>query len=253
MSFEESLIFHPRPYPEGEWQPANVSFEDAWIQAPDGVRLNGWFAEAKQSRAVVLYAHGNAGNITSREWVLSLYRDRLGASVLIFDYRGFGRSEGVPSEPGILADARAARRWLAERTGVAEREIVLVGNSLGGAVMVDLAARNGARGLVLENTFSSLPEVAASHLKVVPVRWLMKTRLDSLAKIRDYHGPLLQTHGDADQVVPFALGKSLFKAANEPKEFIPAAGGGHNDPPAREYVIALDRFLGSLPVHSLAP
>ena len=100
---------------------------------------------------------------------------------------------------------------------------------------------------MLENTFSSLPDVAAGHFRILPVGRMMTTRLDSLSKIRDYHGPLLQTHGDADQVVPFALGKRLFAAANPPKKFIPVPGGGHNDPPSREFLAALDEFLETLP------
>lgn len=199
VSLEESLIFHPQRYPDGQWEPAGFSFEDAWFQAPDGVRLHGWFAEAEQPRAVVLYAHGNAGNVTSRRWVLQLYRDRLHASILVFDYRGYGRSEGSPSE------------------------------------------------VVLENTFTSLPDVAASHAGLLPLHWLMRTRLDSLAKIRHYHGPLLQAHGDADRVIPFNLGKRLFEAANEPKEFVRIAGADHNDPPPPVYLLALQRFLHSLP------
>jgi uncharacterized protein len=247
MTFEESLIFHPRPFSDGRWPAADPNIEEATFQTPDGLRLNGWFAEAKQPRAVVLFAEGNAGNLTSRRWVLDLFRNQLGTSVLIFDYRGYGKSEGSPTEAGILTDARAARRWLAQRAGVAEKDIVLVGESLGGGVAVDLAARDGARGLILQNTFSSLPDVAASHVRIVPIRRLMTTRLDSQAKIRDYHGPLLQTHGDADQVVPFSLGYRLFEAANEPKQFVRVPGGGHNDPPSREYLEALNRFLGSLP------
>jgi uncharacterized protein len=253
MYFEESVIFQPSRYPEGEWKPKDVAFEDVWFKTTDGVRLNGWFAEAKNPRAVVLYAGGNAGNITGNRWVIQLFRDRLDASVMIFDYRGFGRSEGTPSEGGVLADARAARRWLAERTGVAEKDIVLVGHSLGGGVLVDLAARDGARALVLENTFSSLPDAAASHFKFLPVRLLMATRLDSASKIRDYQGPLLQTHGDADRVIPFALGRRLFEAANEPKRFVAVPGGGHNDPPTREYLQALDRFLDDLPTATPGP
>ena len=248
MSFEESILFQPRRDPVGEWTPKIPSTEDVWFRSSDGIRLNGWFAAAEKPRAIVLFAEGNAGNITSREWVLRLFRDKLGASVMIFDYRGYGRSEGVPTEAGVLADTRAARRWLAERTGVAERDIVLVGESLGGGVMVDLASQDGARGLVLENTFSSLPDVASSHFRFLPVRWLMKTRLNSLAKISSYHGPLLQTHGDADRVVPFALGKRLFDAANEPKRFVRVPGGDHNDPPSREFLEALDEFLDRLPL-----
>ncbi len=236
------LVFLPRQYPGGNWAPEGLAFEDAWFEAPDGVRLHGWFAEAPRPRAVVLYAHGNGGNVTSLRPALRFFPESLRTSILVFDYRGYG-----PSEEGILADARAARRWLARRAGVAEGDVVLLGRSLGGGVAIDLAARDGARGLILENTFTSVPDVAVSHAGGLPVGWLFSTRLDSLAKVRDYRGPLLMTHGDDDRVVPFALGEKLFAAANEPKQFVRVPGGGHNDPPSQEYLWALDRFLGSLP------
>jgi fermentation-respiration switch protein FrsA (DUF1100 family) len=242
---EDAILFQPAPEPPGAQPPPRT--EDVRFRSADGNLVHGWFAEAERPRAVVLYAHGNAGNVTDLRPVLDLFRDRLGASVLVFDYRGYGSSEGVPSEAGILADARAARRWLAARTGVREGDIVLVGHSLGGGVAVDLAARDGARGLILESAASALPDAAADHFPLLPVRCLMRTRLDSVAKIPDYHGPLLQTHGDADRVIPFALGRKLFAAANEPKWFVPVPGGGHNDPPSREYLAALDRFFDSLP------
>ena len=124
------LIFQPQSYPEGDWNPADPVFEDAWFTSADEVSLHGWFAQAAHPRAVVLYAHGNAGNVTQLHSVLRFFRDELHTSMLVFDYRGYGRSEGDPDEPGILADARAARRWLAGRAGVAERDIVLVGRSL---------------------------------------------------------------------------------------------------------------------------
>jgi fermentation-respiration switch protein FrsA (DUF1100 family) len=247
MSWEESKVFLPSRFPEGDWRLDGCSFEDAWFDSSDGVRLNGWFAQSPRPRAVVLYCHGNAGNVTDRRSVLQLFRDRLNSSILVFDYRGYGRSTGTPSELGVLADARSARHWLANRAGVPEREITLVGNSLGGGVAVDLAARDGARGLILENTFTSLPDVAAAHFKAFPVRWMMRTRLDSLSKIPDYRGPLLQTHGDADGVIPFRLGQRLFEAGNEPKQFVAIPGGDHNDPPTSDYLQALDLFLASLP------
>jgi fermentation-respiration switch protein FrsA (DUF1100 family) len=243
-SIERSIVFNPQAAAVAA-RPAGV--EDAWFESSDGVHLHGWFAEAERPRAVVLYAHGNGGNVTVRGHVLRLFRDQLDTSVLVFDYRGYGQSEGSPTEPGVLADARAARQWLARRTGVAEGDIVLVGHSLGGGVAVDLAARDGARGLVLENTFTSLPDVAWSYVPLVPYRVLMRSRLDSLAKIPHYTGPLLQTHGDADRIVPYALGRRLFEAANEPKRFVHIPGGDHNDPSATKYVQALDRFLDSLP------
>ncbi|HEY2156252.1 MAG TPA: alpha/beta hydrolase, partial [Isosphaeraceae bacterium] len=182
MTFEETAIFHPTRYPEGDWETKATALQDAWFDSADGVRLHGWYAEARNPRAVVLFAHGNAGSIADRRWVLDLFRDRLEASVLVFDYRGYGRSGGTPSERGVLADARAARRWLADRAGTEEAGLVLAGESLGGGVAVDLAAKDGARGLVLINTFSSLPDVASSHFRPLPARLLMTTRLDSVAK-----------------------------------------------------------------------
>lgn len=244
---ENRIVFQPRPYPDGDWNP-DPRVEDAWFDAPDGTRLHGWYAEpGGQPRAVVLFCHGNGGNVTARRHVVELFRDRMNAAVLVFDYRGYGRSEGSPTESGVLADARAARRWLAARAGVRERDVVIAGHSLGGGVAVDLAASDGARGLVLEGTFTNLPDVAASHVPLLPVRAVMLTRLDSAAKIPAYRGPLLHVHGDADRVVPYSLGQRLFRAANEPKRFVTVPGGNHNDLYTPEYVAALDRFLGSLP------
>jgi fermentation-respiration switch protein FrsA (DUF1100 family) len=251
-SLEESLIYYPTDIGE-QLVETDGEFEDAWFAAADGTSLHGWFAAAEKPRAVVLYCHGNAGNIASRRPILELYRDRLGASILVFDYRGYGRSEGKPNEEGILQDARAARKWLAEKTGIHEREIVVVGNSLGGGVAVDLAATDGARGLVLENTFTSMPDVAAAHFRWLPVRWMMQTQFNSASKIGNYHGPLLQTHGDADEVVPYALGKKLFDAANEPKEFVFIPGGRHTEWPAATYLKSLDQFLGTLPASGQPP
>jgi fermentation-respiration switch protein FrsA (DUF1100 family) len=246
LFLENSLIFYPSVYPNGIWKPPGLAFEDAWFRASDGTKLHGWYVPHPDPRAVVLFAHGNAGNLSHRWDVVQDLSGPLGASVMIFDYRGFGRSEGKPSEQGVLDDARAARRWLAERAGVDESHVVLMGESIGGGVMVDLAAGDGARGLVLENTFSSLPEVAAYHFPWLPVKLLMRTRLDSAAKIRDYRGPLLQFHGDADTIVPFKLGQRLFDAANEPKQLVVIPGGDHNDPRTAAFHRAVDAFLARL-------
>lgn len=247
MVFEEALIFHPLRYPAGEWRPVGLVFEDAEFAAEDGTRLHGWFVPHENPRAVVLFAPGNAGNITYRTDRLRRFQRAMGVAVLIFDYRGYGRSEGRPTERGVLADARAARRWLAERTGVAETDVVLLGESLGGGVMVDLAARDGARALILENTFTSLPDVAAWHYPVFPVRLLMRSRLSSLDKIAAYRGPLLQCHGDADAIVPCALGERLFAAANQPKRFVTLPGHDHNDPLPLAWHEAMNEFLNELP------
>jgi uncharacterized protein len=246
MFFEHSLLFHPARYPDGDWQPPGLTYEDAWFTAADGTKLHGWFVPHDQPRAVILFSHGNAGNLTHRLDVIRALHDHLRTSVLIFDYRGYGRSEGSPDERGILADARAARAWLASRAGILQGEVVEMGESLGGAVAVDLAAADGARALVLENTFSSAPDVAAAHFPWLPARLLMRTRLDSAAKIANYHGPLLQVHGDNDQIVPFESGRRLFEAANEPKRFVVIPGGDHNDPRTPKFYQVLDEFLDTV-------
>jgi fermentation-respiration switch protein FrsA (DUF1100 family) len=245
-ALEKSLVYYPKCFPEGDWDKKPSHFEDVSFESSDGTRLHGWYVEAKHPRAVILYNHGNGGNITDRTDAVLRLHERHGATVFIYDYRGYGKSEGQPNESGILQDARSARRWLANRSGIDEQEIVLLGYSLGGGVAVDLAAKDGAKGLILENTFTSLPDVGRWYTRGLPLRWIMVSRLDSKSKIPHYHGPLLQTHGDADKVVPYKLGKRLFEQANEPKEFIAAPGGGHADLPTPEYVDALDRFLDRL-------
>jgi fermentation-respiration switch protein FrsA (DUF1100 family) len=167
--------------------------------------------------------------------------------VLVFDYRGYGRSEGLPDEPGILADARAARAWLAERTGKQEQDLVLMGRSLGAGVMVHLAAKDGARALILQSAFSSLPDVAGYHYPWLPAQLLMRTRLNAAAEIGSYKGPLLQTHGTNDGVVPIQFGRRLFEAATTAdKEFIELPGYDHNDPDWPAVRPAVERFLARL-------
>jgi hypothetical protein len=243
MSLENWLLFHPFRYPAGEWHPAGLAFEDAWFQTADGTRLHGWYVPHPGAAAVVLFCHGNAGNVTHRADVLRMLHNRVGVSVLVFDYQGFGRSDGKPSGAGILADARAARAWLAGREKIAERDVVLMGESIGGAAAVDLAARDGAKALILESTFDRLPDVAAYHVPWLPVRWLMQTRLDSAALIGNYRGPLFQVHGEADTIVPLEFGRRLFAAANEPKHFMLLPGHDHNDPMPMKYYDALAAFL----------
>jgi uncharacterized protein len=250
MIREESFLYFPTKYPDGDWNPPGLVFEDAWFDAADGTHLHGWFVPVENPRAVVLFAHGNAGNLSHRADLL-VQLQRMGVAVLAFDYRGYGRSSGTPTESGVIADGRAARAWLAKRAGISESDVVLMGESLGGAVATALAAEAPARGLVLESTFSSAPEVAAFHYPWLPVK-LMRTKFDSAAAVTKYRGPLLQVHGDADSIVPIGLGRKLFDAANDPKHFVTIAGGDHNDPRTVQFYQELDQFLAGLPPHAAA-
>ncbi len=244
MLFEQRLIFFPLKFPDGDWNPVGLAVEDAQFTAADGTRLHGWYAPHGDPIAYVLFLHGNAGNVTDRIDALRVLHDEVGAAVLCLDYRGFGKSDGSPNEPGVLMDARAARRWLAQKAGVAESEIVLLGRSLGTGVAVDLTTDVSPRALILESAYTSMPDVAAVHYPFLPARMLMDTRFDSLSKIGQYEGPLLQCHGTADEVIPFRLGRQLFDASTSPrKEFMEFPGATHNQWPPRAYYERMRRLL----------
>src|SRR6266550_4899308 len=156
-TLENRGIFQPDKYPKGEWNQTAVLVHDAHFTAADGTKLHGWYVTDPQPKGHALLLHGNGGNVTLLAETLRTLNRRHHLSVLALDYRGFGKSEGTPSEEGLYQDARAARRVLAEKEGIAEADVVLMGVSIGGAVAVELAARDGARGLVLASTFTSLP------------------------------------------------------------------------------------------------
>jgi fermentation-respiration switch protein FrsA (DUF1100 family) len=242
-ALEDKLVYHPSGPPKKDTSPTDLVKEDVWFQAPDGVKLHGWYCPVENPRGVVLFAHGNAGTVADRATKLRLLTKRLGVTVLAFEYRGYGHSEGKPSEPGLLADARAARRYLAQRTGVAEREIVLYGQSLGGAVMVDLAAGDGAAGLVLESTFTSLADVANYKYPLTPPGKLLVNCFDSISKIGRFNGPLVVAHGARDRIVPITQAKELFAAAGEPKWFVGIPDGGHDWTPTLEFISAVENVL----------
>lgn len=204
--------------------------EEVTFSAPDGPKLNGWFVSGEPGAPVVLMFHGNGGEIAgwSRMQMEMALASR--GSVLAMDYRGYGRSEGAATESGVLADARAARRWLADRCRVREDEIILYGRSFGGAVAIDLA-RDGAKGLFVEATFTSLPDVAAEKFFIFPVRLMMSNRFDSLSKVGDVKCPTLFVHGSADSLVPCAHSEALFATCGAPrKEHICLPDVGHSAP-----------------------
>jgi fermentation-respiration switch protein FrsA (DUF1100 family) len=196
--------------------------------------------------AAVLFCHGNAGNLSDRRLLVEHLQTQHRVSVFIFDYRGYGRSEGAASVKGALWDASAARMELARLAGVDTGDVVLMGRSLGAAIAIQLAAQEAPRGLIAESPFASLRDVAAYHYPALA--WLVPAeKLNSRAAIKRYQGPYLQSHGTADTIVPFASGQKLFDAANEPKRLIRIPHANHNDPQPPEYYQALDEFLSTLP------
>ncbi|MCL2726666.1 MAG: alpha/beta hydrolase [Polyangiaceae bacterium] len=237
------LLFYPTPYNPLTWTRPEFLYEDVTLTASDGVKINAWYLPAKKPKAFVLCSHGNAGNLSDWGDMAEEMRSRFGVSVLIYDYRGYGKSEGKPTVPGILKDGRAARDWLCKRESIKPDELVYCGRSLGGAVAVDLAAETGAKGLILESTFTSIPDMAKRTVPFVP-RSIIRNRLDSLASIKNYNGPLLHCHGEADSVIPFEQGVELFKACpSERKTFVRMEGHDHNDPLPEYYREQQRRFF----------
>lgn len=227
---ENFLLYHP--YREIEVTPKayRIAYEDIHFEAADSVRLHGWYVAPKDPNGpVLLWAHGNAGNLSHRAENIALIQKELGAGVFIFDYRGYGKSEGRPGEDGLYADGRAAYAWLVER--VPPERIFLFGRSLGAAVMVKLAVEGRkARGLILESPFESTLAMGKKMFPFLPVSWIISSKFDNAAMLPEVKLPLFVLHGDKDGIVPFAQGRRLFEAAGSPhKRFFTIEGAGHND------------------------
>jgi fermentation-respiration switch protein FrsA (DUF1100 family) len=247
LALENRLIFAPTRAAE-DWEPPppDLDIQDVELTSADGTRLHAWWMTPRDWRpaqGAVLYCHGNAGNLSYRGEQLRLWRDLIRLAVLIFDYPGYGRSEGKPSEAGCYAAAAAAHDWLVNVKATAGERIILYGGSLGGAVAVNLAARRPHRALVLVSAFSSLADMARLRFPWLPARWLLRTRFENVGTIRTCRRPVFIAHGTADRLVPFAQGERLFAAANEPKEFYPMPGHDHNHTPPPEFYEQLRQFL----------
>ncbi len=249
LLLEKRLIYFPMRAHDVTPAGLGLAHEELTLRTEDGVRLHGWFLPVKGSRLTVLVSHGNAGNVSHRLDRALLMQSRLGVDTLLFDYRGFGSSEGSPDEEGTYRDARAAYRWLVAR-GVSPERIVLFGESLGSAVALQLALEVEVLALVLESPFASIPEMARAVYPFLPLWPFVRTRYDNVAKVGRLRMPLLVLHGARDEVVPFAQGRRVFDKAPEPKTFFAIKGASHND----TYVVggdaywkALREFLDGLP------
>lgn len=248
MALEDRFVFQ-RSGRGGRFQieQPDVAHEDVWITTSDDIRLHGIFCPnprpTDDAGSVVLYCHGNKGTIERKLQVASDWQQALGCSVLLFDYRGYGRSEGTPSEEGVYRDSHAAYKWLVETKRFAADDIIIVGRSLGAAIALELATTVEHRALVLESTFTSLPDLATDKIPLVPAHLLMRNRFPSEDRIRDHHGPIVIAHGVDDDAIPPTHGKRLFEAANKPKLFYAIPTKMHMDLPTRDYYKAVREFL----------
>ncbi len=239
---EPAMIYYPS---RQHALPAPPRAQDVWLTAADGARIHAWFVPAESNASLtVLFCHGNAGNIADRLDKIEIFNG-LGADVFIFDYRGYGRSEGRPNEKGTYRDAEAAYDYLTKTMNRDPRAIIAYGESLGSAVAVDLAAKRPVGGVIIEEPFTSVADVGRGMFPFLPVRWLVRNKYDTLSKIGRIHAPLLILHSRDDEYFPIRHAERLLAAAAEPKRLVELRGG-HNDAflvSAETYRSALRDFL----------
>jgi fermentation-respiration switch protein FrsA (DUF1100 family) len=221
-----------------------LPYENVELVTEDGLKLHGWFIPVNEPRATLLFFHGNAGNISHRMESLEIFH-KLGLETLIFDYRGYGQSEGQPSENGTYLDAEAAWRFLTEKRRIPPRKILLFGRSLGAALASNLARDHQPMGLILESAFTSVPDLAATLYPFLPVRLLSRFRYNNRQNLQAITSPVLVVHSREDEIIPYEHGRQLFASAGEPKAFL-AMRGGHNDGflvTGKDYIEGLDNFI----------
>ncbi|MCP4580212.1 MAG: alpha/beta hydrolase [candidate division Zixibacteria bacterium] len=204
-----------------------LSFDDVRMTTSDGGEINGWFIPAENQNKVLLFCHGNAGNISHRIESLQIF-NKLGLSTFIFDYRGYGKSEGKPTEKGTYLDAEAAWNYLINEKQIKPEDIVIFGRSLGGSVASWLAKEKSPSALILESAFTSIPDIAGELYPIFPVRLLSRFQYDTKEYVASARCPVLIIHSRKDELIPYHHGETLFNSANDPKEFLEITGG-HND------------------------
>ena len=230
---EQKSLYHP--YKEIPQTPGDlgVAYEEVNFKTVDGRLLNGWFVPARDAKITFLYCHGNAGNIYHRLHKVKFFNE-LGVNFFIFDYRGYGKSTGAPSEKGLYKDAQAAYDYLISRNDVDKNKIVAYGKSLGGPIAADLCLHRKLSALIVEGSFASVALRAQQLYPFLPMKLLIIQKYDTMSKVKDIRIPKLIAHARGDDVISFRHGEILFKIAAEPKQFLPFEGT-HNDD---EYVIS---------------
>ena len=242
--FQERLLFFPDRKIIATPTLAGLIYEGVSFFTEDDVKITGWFIPVEGAKFVVLFFHGNAGNISHRIESLQIFHE-LGLPVLIIDYRGYGESGGKPSEEGTYKDANAAWSYLVDERGFDPGNIVISGRSLGGGIATWLAARYNPAALIVESSFTSAPQLGADLYWFLPVKLLSRINYDNLYRIKKVSCPVLVVHSTDDEIIPFKHGQKLFEEANEPKEFLQLRFG-HNDGfllSGKNYVDGLRKFL----------
>ena len=255
--FENRILYQGAKYSADIWKPDQQGFTEVEFETADGVKLFGWylpllgeggeFKDATDSMPprTILHCHGNAENIAQVGSFTSKKFSRvLQANVFSFDYRGFGKSEGMPNEAGLQQDADAALAWVCKRDNVKPTDVIIVGHSLGGGLACYLAEKHGCKALILQRTFSSLSDAAAQKYWMFPVRLAMQSKMNSVDAIKHCNAPLFQSHGDADTLISIDLGKKLFDSSPATdKQFFEAPGVTHRHRLPEHYWTELEAFF----------
>lgn len=225
--FQRNSVYFPIREIEVTPKDIGLEYEDIFFKTSDGVVLNGWFISTPQSKATLIFCHGNGGNISHRLESINNFH-KIGFNVFIFDYRGYGKSKGTVSEEGTYLDAVAAYNYVASRQDVAKDKTIAFGRSLGGVIAIELAIRTKVALLICESSFVSIMDMAKQIYKVRIPGCFLAYRYDALSKIRNVIVPKLIIHSQDDEIVPFFHGERLFQAAKKPKEFYTLRGGHNN-------------------------
>lgn len=243
---QDRLVYFPQSTLSATPAAYGLPYEDVNFEAGDGVDLHGWYVPADESRFTLLFFHGNGGNISGRLDTITLFHS-MGLDIFIIDYRGYGRSEGTPSEEGTYRDAEAAWDYLVSEKNHSPDSIIVMGRSLGGAVAAWLAGRKRPRALILESTFSSGVELARAAYPFFPVGLMLKHRYPTAEHIQDLEIPKLFAHSPEDDVVPYELGRKLYQGAPGPKTFLEMRGRHNNafQVTGKRYRQAIEEFLSS--------
>ena len=242
--FQEKMIFFPGKRIVDTPETVGLQYKDVYLVTDDEIKIHGWYIPHPDAKATLLFFHGNAGNISHRLDSISIFHD-LGLSVFIIDYRGYGRSDGRPSEQGTYTDALAAWNYLVDERRLRPDEIIVFGRSLGGGVAAGLAAKVSPAAVILESTFTSIKELGKHYFPYLPVSWIARVRYPVDEDISSFNCPVLVIHSEQDEVVPVRHGQRLFATAREPKMFLPIFGDHNTGFLLSEdtYVEGMKRFL----------
>lgn len=239
---EPKLVYHPAG--ANEWRdPPDSRTRDVWVTAATGEKIHGWYLPHEGAKSVFFYSHGNGGNLSHRGHDAVVWAHELNASVLMYDYPGYGKSSGSPNEAGCYAAADAMWDWMIAESKIAPEHVILFGKSLGGAMAVDLASKHDHRALILARTFTSLADAGADRYWFVPVRWLARSQFPSLPKLPACKRPTFVYHGEADWSINVRHAHRLYAAANEPKDILIDPEGTHSGPYPRDLYSRLRTFL----------